>query len=550
MTDLTDAGLPCADKTDGKPLAPLFTVQAVKSYKPSTSVAGYETLLPFKRKQIITVLDWDEKRDAIFGEYDSKRGWFPSSCAKILPTTAKNAPSAPQFSQTVEENSKPSSAAAKRNSIPIEKKYSTRSTTPPPSGRSLSSRDVTPSPRPRINIISSISMIPKMTSTADIAAVVTNLATNDSNGNTLKNIKFCNKQGVPLLLVNISEYCKAKSIIDMKDLFRVVGDIDSAKKLKASFESDKTQVDLSKFSEASIVSCLKSFLLGLSEPLLSFDLFESFTAAAEIEEQDRRVDQFEYLLELIPQQNYNVASYVTHFLKECTDRCEKNDFTVQYACLMFGSVFCRSHSLATIDETEKQKSCLVTKFLIENCDEMFKKEEILNKKVDKSRETRRKREKESMMNYNRQESRRARKAEKKNEKLMKKKGKTEDEITSVVEALKVPTKHQRSASSENIANSMSTVPRLTRSLSSSGPLEQGKLSVSKESPPVPEEKIADQAKSTSHHTKEPKKTSPSPTVANARQSPDVAQTMAKFYQIGFYVMLIVFIISHILRSVI
>ena len=144
------------------------------------------------------------------------------------------------------------------------------------------------------------------------------------------------------------------------------------------------------------------------------------------------MDQFEYLLELIPQQNYNVASYITRFLKSCTERSDINSFTVQNACLMFGSAFCRSHSLATIDETEKQKSCLVTKILIENCEELFNKEEVLNKKTDKSRETRRKREKESMINYNRQESRRVRKEEKKNEKLKKKQGKPDDELTVII----------------------------------------------------------------------------------------------------------------------
>ena len=108
--------VPDRSELEGKALAPMFTVLAVKSYKPEEDTAGFEALLPFKRKQIITVLDWDEKRDAIYGEFDGKRGWFPSSYTKILTSmTQSQTPNKPE-----EEIS---AAAAVRNSVPIETRY-------------------------------------------------------------------------------------------------------------------------------------------------------------------------------------------------------------------------------------------------------------------------------------------------------------------------------------------------------------------------------------------------------------------------------------------
>ena len=198
------SSIPASEAGDGKPLAPLFTVQVIKSYKPSSDDAS---LLAIKRKQVITVLDWDEKRDAIFGEYDNKRGWFPSSCVKILSQTT-NLP----LSRS-DESLRPSAASQKRNCVPVDKKFAQRNPTPPGGRISAQKVDSGPSPR-RINLLgASISKIPKMTmsSTVDLATAMTNLATGDSNHVTLKNIKLCSTQGVPLILVNIIEFCRVSS---------------------------------------------------------------------------------------------------------------------------------------------------------------------------------------------------------------------------------------------------------------------------------------------------------------------------------------------------
>ena len=276
------------------------------------------------------------------------------------------------------------------------------------------------------------------------------------------------------------------------------------------------------------------------------------------------MDQFQYLLELTPQQNYNVAAYVTHFLKDCTARSSVNNFTLADAGLMFGSVYCRSHSLATIDETEKQKASAVTQFLIENCEELFKNTETINKKADKSRETRRKREKDSMMNYNKQESRRAKKAEKKIEKL-KKKHRSDEEVTIHSHSdttLEIPAvKHSRSASSENVSLFSMTRP-LKRCLSSSASKDtQGffnmQVAPPKDPSPIVSPKHATPPPTISVTSNDslpsgsPRVNVESPVAAPIAQSQseqEVARTMAKFYQIGFYVMLFVFVFSHLFRS--
>lgn len=129
-----------------------------------------------------------------------------------------------------------------------------------------------------------------------------------------------------------------------------------------------------------------------------------------MEEFERKLSQFDLLLGMVPQQNFNVISRLCIFFKDCTDKSSVNNFSLNDASRMFCSVFCRTHSLGTLDESEIQKSCQVTQFLIEHSATLFKTQLIINRKEDKVRETRRKKEKESFMSY----YKKARKEEKKN----------------------------------------------------------------------------------------------------------------------------------------
>ena len=193
---------PADEKLDSKALAPLFTVKAVKAYQPATDSVGYETLLPFKRKQIIVVLDWDESRDAIFGEYDGKRGWFPSSHTKIIPQANTSTSTTPR------EESAPSKMAAARNSIPIENPANNKKTITVTTPKSTNPMSTSKSHSSTQKIMA---MLPKMSSTSDFAAVVTNTLSTDTSMVSLKGIKKCNIDGVPLLIENIIIFCRESS---------------------------------------------------------------------------------------------------------------------------------------------------------------------------------------------------------------------------------------------------------------------------------------------------------------------------------------------------
>ena len=100
---------------------------------------------------------------------------------------------------------------------------------------------------------------------------------------------------------------------------------------------------------------LKLFLRELSEPLLTYDLYSSFAASLELPTEERRLEHFTYLLELLPPQNYNVTACLAGFLYEAVQRANENTLTLVQASRIFGQSFCRLNDY-TIDRDELEKS--------------------------------------------------------------------------------------------------------------------------------------------------------------------------------------------------
>ena len=150
----------------------------------------------------------------------------------------------------------------------------------------------------------------------------------------------------------------------------------------------------------------------------------------DIEEDERREAQFGYLLEMIPLQYFNMALCISRFLRDCTNHSDKNGFDVEEAAEVFHTVFCRPQGS---DRADKQKQKNVAKNLISHCNSLFREAlDASDKKMERLREQRRKKEREMMVSYNRNENKRAKKEERKKGKLRKKLPVSESEVVPVV----------------------------------------------------------------------------------------------------------------------
>jgi hypothetical protein len=133
----------------------------------------------------------------------------------------------------------------------------------------------------------------------------------------------------------------------------------------------------------------------------------------EIDDPERKLETIDYLLAMIPLQNYNLVAYFTHFLKECVSRSAVNGLTVESVARIFGQAYLRTHGIISIDETERQQSSAVAAYMISECDKLFKGPlDVNDKEAEASRRKRRKKAKEMLSNFEKSESKKLRKEHK------------------------------------------------------------------------------------------------------------------------------------------
>src|SRR3990167_6744299 len=177
-------------------VAPHFLVQAIKTFKPEKNSSE---CLPFKRKQFIVVKDFDDKRDAIYGELEGKMGWFPSNCVKLVGPIDFSRPETlpPWMNANTDET-----ALRKKNSLgnsQMDEKKRSHSETPPiiKSGASYPSSLF----KPALGIVleASLSIIP---------SVKDKKLQSTSNLPLLKNAKLVDSNGVPLILIHVVDYIR------------------------------------------------------------------------------------------------------------------------------------------------------------------------------------------------------------------------------------------------------------------------------------------------------------------------------------------------------
>eukprot|EP00079_Xenopus_tropicalis_P018952 XP_012808149.1 PREDICTED: rho GTPase-activating protein 44 isoform X4 [Xenopus tropicalis] len=119
-------------------------------------------------------------------------------------------------------------------------------------------------------------------------------------------------------------------------LFRVAPSASKLKKLKAAL--DCCVVDVAEYSADphAIAGALKSYLRELPEPLMTFELYEEWIQASNIQEQDKRLQALWNACEKLPKANYNNLKYVIKFLAKLTEYQDANKMTPSNMAIVLG----------------------------------------------------------------------------------------------------------------------------------------------------------------------------------------------------------------------
>jgi len=120
---------------------------------------------------------------------------------------------------------------------------------------------------------------------------------------------------VPALVQSCIEEVEQRGLKEL-GIYRVPGMDKDVKELKEKFLRGKVP-DLSKYRDIHVIcGCLKDFLRGLSEPIVTYSLYESFMVAAGLSDDDDSLSAMYQCISELPQANRDtLASVVLHLQK-------------------------------------------------------------------------------------------------------------------------------------------------------------------------------------------------------------------------------------------
>ncbi|ORY07849.1 RhoGAP-domain-containing protein, partial [Basidiobolus meristosporus CBS 931.73] len=130
-------------------------------------------------------------------------------------------------------------------------------------------------------------------------------------------------------------------------IYRISGMASAIEQLRRSFNDDCESVDLSseRWGDINAISgVLKQWLRELPEPVLTFELYNDFIAAAAIEDYDTRLIEIKNLVVKLPTPNYILLKRLIEHLEMITDYEDVNHMYASNLAIVFGPTLIRPPS--------------------------------------------------------------------------------------------------------------------------------------------------------------------------------------------------------------
>ncbi|XP_036857277.1 rho GTPase-activating protein 44 isoform X3 [Manis javanica] len=119
-------------------------------------------------------------------------------------------------------------------------------------------------------------------------------------------------------------------------LFRVAPSASKLKKLKAALDCCVVDVQECSADPHAIAGALKSYLRELPEPLMTFELYDEWIQASNIQEQDKRLQALWNACEKLPKANHSNIRYLIKFLSKLSEYQDVNKMTPSNMAIVLG----------------------------------------------------------------------------------------------------------------------------------------------------------------------------------------------------------------------
>ncbi|XP_016414299.1 rho GTPase-activating protein 44-like, partial [Sinocyclocheilus rhinocerous] len=133
-------------------------------------------------------------------------------------------------------------------------------------------------------------------------------------------------------------------------LFRVAPSASKLKKLKASLDCGVLDVQEYSADPHAIAGALKSYLRELPEPLMTFELYDEWIQASNIQDMDKRLQALLCTCEKLPADNLNNFRYLIKFLAKLTEHQDANKMTPGNIAIVLGPNLLWTHSEGNMTE--------------------------------------------------------------------------------------------------------------------------------------------------------------------------------------------------------
>uniref|UniRef100_A0A8C1B6B3 Rho GTPase-activating protein 44 n=1 Tax=Cyprinus carpio carpio TaxID=630221 RepID=A0A8C1B6B3_CYPCA len=138
--------------------------------------------------------------------------------------------------------------------------------------------------------------------------------------------------------------------MEEEGLFRVAPSASKLKKLKASLDCGVLDVQEYSADPHAIAGALKSYLRELPEPLMTFELYDEWIQASNIQDMDKRLQALLCTCEKLPADSLNNLRYLIKFLAKLTEHQDANKMTPGNIAIVLGPNLLWTHSEGNMTE--------------------------------------------------------------------------------------------------------------------------------------------------------------------------------------------------------
>nr|XP_034987022.1 rho GTPase-activating protein 17 isoform X4 [Zootoca vivipara] len=119
-------------------------------------------------------------------------------------------------------------------------------------------------------------------------------------------------------------------------LFRIAAGASKLKKLKAALDCSTSQLDEFYSDPHAVAGALKSYLRELPEPLMTYALYEEWAQVANIQDQDKKLQDLWRICQKLPKHNLANFRYLIKFLAKLAQYSDANKMTPSNIAIVLG----------------------------------------------------------------------------------------------------------------------------------------------------------------------------------------------------------------------